>query len=453
MEALHERQAQRVKRNSKIHNLPMTGSGNGSVWILFHYGGPPGCGRFERQCELAQALADGGFAVTVFYASFHHLLGSVIDGPPVPEHEYRESGHVRYLPVRCRKYSGNGVRRVLNMADFVLGVVIRAIRWRLRGRRVRCVIASSPHPFCWIGAVCARWLHGCRAIFEVRDIWPDSLIELGVAHASHPFVSAVRSIVRHAYRKADGIVFVMERGAEHLCSLGIGREARSIAIIGNGVSAEVVTGRAGHYVVPVSIGRIIERNRESGRFLFAYAGAMGPPNALHHLIYLRRWLSRERPGQVPGYHFIVMGDGPSREELLAELDAPGVDLFSVVDSVPKEVVPSVLRRVDAAVVFWNDAEVYRFGVSPNKLWEYLALGLPVLWVGGLGGMLVHEGKVGLVVGGGDPAGFDAAARSLAEMEPSEIEGMRESCKLLQNSKGEWSELGKEYRRFVVEIVE
>jgi len=417
------------------------------IFILFHYGGPPGAGRFERPVEIARAFAREGAEVRVFFASFHHLAAEAVEEESVDEYG------VRYVPIACREYEGNGPGRFGNMVDFARG----AVRWRRRcGGDVAgpdVVIGSMPHPLVGLAARRIARESGGKLIIEIRDLWPESLVELGGVSRFHPVAVGFGWMVRRGYRAADGMVSVLPRAVEYLRTLRGGGPEIPMAAIGNGVSPDGIRRRAATGAAPAAHREAVEGQRAAGRLVIGYAGAMGPPNALRRLMELQECLEATSGRDLESipYHFLLVGSGPEREELARFAERREECVFTVLPALSKEEVPAFLRLVDAGVIVWNDVPLYRFGVSPNKVWEYFALELPVLWVGAAANDPVEEAGGGVSVPPHHPEQLDAAARELAALPRGEREAMGRRGAAYLAEHGDWARLGERYRECVAEV--
>jgi glycosyltransferase involved in cell wall biosynthesis len=337
------------------------------VWILNHYGGLPGGGRFERPVYMARAFQRSGHQCTVFYSSYHHLLN-------VPSETLKEDlfDGVTYVGVPCRKYQGNKLGRILNMLDFSPSV----LNWMKKNDVgvPDLVIASSPHPFCIDAGKILKKKFGTICVFEVRDLWPESLIELAGVNRFHPFVWWISSKVRQACRLSDAVVSLLPETKDVLVAKGMTKE--KFHWIPNGIDVELHQKKL-HVKLPSLHSDVIGKIRKKGSFLIGYAGAMGPPNALDQLVRLAGICKNEKVS----FEILLVGDGVSKNSIQTELSKIGCEFIHILPSLKKDEVPSFLEEMDANIILWNDVPLYRFGVSPNKVSEYMLSKKPVVWVG------------------------------------------------------------------------
>jgi glycosyltransferase involved in cell wall biosynthesis len=150
-----------------------------------------------------------------------------------------------------------------------------------------------------------------------------------------------------------------------------------------------------------------------GAFTVGFVGTLGRANVLETLIDAARLLEPD------GVEVVVVGHGPEREQLVARAD--GASNIAFVGPIPKEAVAPALGLFDACYVGYRRSSLYRFGVSPNKLYDYMAAGRPVLFAADAANQPVREADCGRTVAPEDPQALADAIRSLAAASPEERE--------------------------------
>jgi glycosyltransferase involved in cell wall biosynthesis len=332
-----------------------------NIWYVQPTAGGPGLGRQWRAYWLAHYWQEAGHQVTVVTASFHHLM----DGEPRGE-GLQQIGGVRYWFAQVPRYTGNGLGRVLNM--LALGPRLR----RTAGRIAEAigppdvVIASSPHIFA---------VHHCMDLarrfqsqfwLEVRDVWPETLVALKQAHRFNPLVIWAAWVERRAYRRADRVISALAAAEPHMRNRGLlpGR----FVWAPNGVSEQDVAaalGGGGVHAAHPLVARISALMNQ-GVYVVVYAGAMGPPQQLGQLLDAFALLQ----AQHAKAHLVLVGSGVSREELVRQAETLGLRNIDIAAPVPKPVVGEMLRACGAAVLSLRGNDLWRHGLSPNKLFEY-----------------------------------------------------------------------------------
>jgi len=171
-----------------------------------------------------------------------------------------------------------------------------------------------------------------------------------------------------AYRSADKVISLLPNTLGHMIEHGLDRE--KFLYIPNGVDLEAwETSRA---PLPPAHAKEFEMLREKGHLIVGYAGSHGLSNSLETVIAAASLL-RDRP-----VSFVLVGQGPDRDSLIEEANAAGLDNVKFLPSVPRAAVPQLLAQFDAGYLGWRRQPLYRFGISPNKLIDYMMAGLPVI---------------------------------------------------------------------------
>ena len=310
---------------------------------------------------------------------------------------------------RLPSYDGNGARRAANIVTFA--TLLRARSGALaREFRPDIVVASSTHPLDIYGARSIARRSGARLVFEVHDLWPLTPIELGGVSPRNPFIMAMDRAERYACRHADLVVSILPAADDYLVTRGLDR-ARYVHIP-NGISLGELEGDA--EPLPAAHAELIASLRAAGTFIVGYTGGIGMANALDDLAGALALVPAERVAAL------VWGDGPDRAALEERIAREGIANVHLLGRIPKPAVGSALAACDAAFLGWKRLGIYRYGVSPNKLWDYMAAGRPIVHATSAPGDPVAACGCGVSVPAEDPraladALLDLAARPAAEL--------------------------------------
>jgi glycosyltransferase involved in cell wall biosynthesis len=293
---------------------------------------------------------------------------------------------VRYVWLRTPGYHGNGVRRALNMFSFVGRLL--AHRTGVVGRaRPGVVIASSTYPLDILPAAAIARAHGARLIFEVHDLWPLTPIELGGMSRRHPFVMLLQWAEDFAYRRADVVVSMLPNAKDYMVERGMA--PHKFVHIPNGVDPETLAGSA--EPLPTIHREVLDGLRMQGRFVVGYAGAHGLANALETLVAAAERL-RGEPVSV-----VLVGQGPEKVSLQERASHLGPETIRFLPPVPRAAIPTLLATMDALFIGLKRSPLFRFGISPNKLMDYMAAAKPVILAIQAGNDMVGESGCGLSV--------------------------------------------------------
>ncbi len=365
------------------------------VWFVNQYAGSPVHGMEFRHYELGRELAGIGMTVVIISGSYSHLFTHRPHATGAYTVEQLDG--LTYCWVRVPAYARAwSLRRVLNMVVFMLRL------YRLPIRRLPspdAIVVSSPSLFPILPA--ERWSRRLPAklIFEVRDVWPLTLQELGGLSPWHPLVAVMRWFERRAYRIADAVVSVFPAAGPHFVSSGLAPS--KLAVIPNGVSPDAIAGGAPE--APEHV-RIATRG---GRFVVGFVGTLAVANAIEVLVGAARILAEE------DIDFVIVGQG-SEEERLKAL-AAGLTNVVFLGPIAKGDVPATLREFDVCYIGYHRSPLYRFGISSNKVYDYMAASRPIILAAEAANDWVGAADCGLTIPPDDPRALAEAIRSVKAM--------------------------------------
>lgn len=366
------------------------------VWMLNHYALEPGGTGGTRHFHLAEHLPAYGWRASILAASVE--LNSGRQRLDLNEKQRIETfAGVPFLWVHTPQYKGNGGGRMLNMLAYTWRVLSPATTRGLDKPDV--VIGSSVHPFAaWAGALLAR-RHQVPFVFEVRDLWPQTLIDLGRLREHSLMAHVMRWLEKWLYRRADRIVTLLPRAVDYIAPLGV--DPSKVVWISNGADLAAFPDPG-----PSSI-------RSDDVFTLMYFGSHGQANGLDVLLQAMA-LVRDA-ASMPCVRLLMIGNGvlkPALRQLARDLDL-GDDCVIFRDAVEKRAIPRVATEADAFVITVLDVPgLYRYGISMNKLFDYLAGRRPIIIASAAINNPVEDAQCGLTVPPGDPV---ALAEAIVEM--------------------------------------
>jgi glycosyltransferase involved in cell wall biosynthesis len=375
------------------------------IWIINHYAGSRVHGMEYRHYSLARQFKDMGLRPVILCAAFHHLMTTL------PESRTGDVDGIPYVWVRTCRYKSNNVRRVVNMLEFSLRLALKSTR---RLPRPDVVIASSPHPFvAWNGYRLAR-KYGATFIFEVRDLWPLTLEEVGGHSRGHPFVRAMARAQRLGYERCDHTVSLLGGAKRYMVAHGLAEE--KFVHIPNGVDLSQTN--ADFEVLPPEHQEVIRALRRSNKRIVLYAGQHGVVNALGNVVEAAALLE-----DGPPIHFLLVGQGPQKGALSERVRARGLDNVAMLPPVAKSQMPALTRAADLGYIGLQKKDLFRYGVSPNKLFEYMAAGLPVVFAIDTAFDEVSQAGCGFSIPAEDAEALAATLRQIAQMPAEELAAM------------------------------
>jgi glycosyltransferase involved in cell wall biosynthesis len=361
-----------------------------------------------RPYYLAREWVRTGHRVMMLAADFSHVRArqpqagdEVVDG-------------ISYRWYRTPGYQGNGLGRVKNIAAFLRTVVADTPRL-LRDFNPDAVIASSTYPLdIWVARRIARRA-GAKLVHEVHDLWPLSPIELSGMSPWHPFALLCQAAENAACRDADVVVSMLPKVQGHMAAHGL--DLKKLHIVPNGITLDEWRGEPA--ALRDDVAKQLTQARAAGRAGVGYAGSMGLPNALDTLLDAAALL-RDEPLQ-----FVLVGSGHEQARLAQRVRDEGLDRVLLLPPIPKAQVRSFLAGVDIAYIGWQRVPIYRFGIAPNKLMDYMMAGRAVLHSVDAGNDPVAEAGCGLTVAPGAATAVAEGLRQLAALPAAERQAMGE----------------------------
>lgn len=388
-----------------------------NILLINHYAGSPRHGMEYRPYYLAREWVRMGHAVHIVASTVAHVRTM----PPQAGLAEETIDGIRYHWVRTPNYKGNGLGRVRNMAAFVLALFCMA-RFLARSVRPDLVIASSTYPMdIWPARFIAS-LSGSQLVFEVHDLWPLSPMELGGMSRWHPFILLIQSAEDYAYRHAHHVISMLPKVQDYMVSRGL--DPAKLRIVPNGVDPEEWENT--NEALDPELIKQLEALKAQGLRLVGYAGAHGVANALDNLLAAAESMLADK------VCFILFGNGSEKDRLQEKARAIGLRNVIFFDPVQKHQIPALLKWFDVAYIGWSRQPLYRFGIAPNKLMDYMMAGRVVLHAVDAGNDPVGEARCGLTVEPDNPA--------------AAVAGIRE---LLSSSEFEREQMGQRGREFVL----
>ena len=352
------------------------------VLVVNHFAASLGQAGGTRHIELFSRLREWEFLIVA--ANRNHQTGELVKSIP------------GIRSVWVAPYSSNGARRILNWVSFAVGAILVGVRQR----QVQIVYGSSPHMLAAAAALVIARLKRIPFVLEIRDLWPRVLVEMGALRQGSWLHVALTKLEEYLYAQASCIVVLAQGSRDELITRGV--PAEKIVYIPNGADSadfEVSTARES-----------IRQRLGFTRFTAVYAGAHGPANGLDLVLDAVDTL-RDLDLDI-----VLVGGGVSKAGLVEEAARRSLTNVRFLDPVPKSQIPELLAAADVGLHVLADVEMFRSAVSPNKIFDYFAAGLPVVTnCPGLVSQLVQDAGAGYSTEPGDMAsGLRQAASATQE---------------------------------------
>jgi colanic acid biosynthesis glycosyl transferase WcaI len=356
-----------------------------------------------RAAELAQHWAEAGHDVSVLTGFPNHPTGVVPEEwrPRLHRLTYHEKvGNVDVFrtwlwPLPNRKAH----ERMRNYASFCISAALRG----LTIPRSDVVIATSPQ---LLVALAGWWLAFARNlpfVFEVRDLWPESLTAVGVGSEDSLLHHTLARIAGFLYERSDRIVVVTPAFREYLIEHWH-VPAEKIAVVENGVETAMFAPS------PEASSEALRRELGAqGKFLVCYVGTMGMAHGLETLLDAAAQLQQEAPAVL----FLLVGEGAEKARIKALAQARNLKNILFLDQQPREKISAFISASDACLVLLKKTDVFKT-VIPTKMLEFMSCARPViLGVDGQARAIVEDAGAGLVIEPENSAALCHAIHQLA----------------------------------------
>lgn len=390
------------------------------VWIVNQYAITPDLPGGSRHIDLGRELVKKGHQVSIFASDVNLSLRKHTRLNPGEEYQLVEVDGVHFYWLRAAVYQKNDWRRAWNMLSFAWSFLRKAARL---AAPPDVIIGSSPHPFAALAAWWVAKRAGVPFWLELRDLWPQALVDMGGFPEWHPGIRLMRMLERFLYARASRIIILAQGSLKYLTAKGVPGE--KVIFLPNGVRLadfpEAITKMAN------------QKAREEARkqfdmkgFTIVYTGAHGPANALDTILDTARVLRVNRPSSTIGQdvNFLLVGDGPAKVRLIEKARALELENVRFLAPVPKTRIPALLMAADATVITLKDVAAFQYAVSPNKLFDYLAAGKPVLAaVPGDMAAMVADAGAGIAVPPENPEALARAVLGLAALPEKDLIAM------------------------------
>lgn len=396
-----------------------------TIWIINQYAKKDG----GRHSEFARSFFAQGYNVIVFVSSFSHGSKKYLYDEDV---KIVDDNGIKYVYLRSTPpYLANGIKRILNMLDFCR--LFRHKYKKIAGLlgHPNYIIASSVHPFVWeIGFSAAKKYHS-RFIAEVRDIWPLSLIEVNHMSPYHPLVILFKVIEKRAYRRANAVVTTMPYAYKHVCKVAnIPKD--KVFWIPNGL-------RTSSFNEALKSGGLLPTHLDdylTNHWCAIYTGSFVPSECVTLLIEA---MARLRDTDI---HLAIVGHGQEEEryrELINDLNLRNVEIFPYISP---DLVPIALSKANCCVAAIHSYPIYRYGLSLNKLSEYLYSGKPVLFACNVKNAVEEAGQ--FVVPSEDPDKYANELRKIRCISKENLGEVSNTNKLFIFKNYDYERLADEY---------
>lgn len=360
-----------------------------------------------------------GHEVMIVAASYSHVRHTNPKVKRILSNEIIDG--IIYKWIKTPSYKGNGFGRVFHMLiyNFRLWLYAKKIAKEFKPD---VVIASGVTPLDFIGCNRIAKESHAKIILEVGDLWPLTPIELGGYSPYHPFIVFMSQIEKFAYKNTDAVISLLPYAHEYMCKQGLAKA--KFNYIPNGVIEEDwITLKD----IPLEYSKVIELLKKQGKFIIGFTGTHSISNALEMLLKVAFHL------KDTNIVFILVGDGPNKHYLVDLAEKMKINNVLFMPPIKKEFIPSLLKQMDVLYVGFQKQSLYRFGISPNKIFDYMMAAKPIIQAIEAKNDIVNDANCGVSV---NPDDQNAIANAIIKLKLLSQEGREK--------------LGKNGKKYVIE---
>lgn len=330
-----------------------------TIWIFNHYAKPNIYPGGTRHFDISKQLIKRGYNVTIFASSFLHGKDKNILNKN-EKYKLEEYDGVKFLWLNTKPaYEGNGIKRFLNMISYFLLVMKYH---KILKEKPDIIIGSSVHLFACLAGVFLSKKYKALSITEIRDIWPQSLVEIGSFSKHHPVVIFFNLLEKYVYSKTSYIITLLENSKEYFIKKGFKND--QIIHIPNGVDIEQFIFNKNNYHTSILF--------VTNKINICYCGAHGKANGLDNIINAIKIVNEK--GYENRFVMNFIGNGPEKANLIKITNELKIQNIKFFDQIEKKYIASTLSNSDILLFNLMKLSVLDHGISPNKLFDYMCSG-------------------------------------------------------------------------------
>lgn len=363
------------------------------IWIVHQQAIPPIVMGPTRHYDLAKKLIELGHEVHILAGNYCHNNFHYIAEPYKSTHKISYYAGVPFIWFHVKAYRKNSFARFWSMIKFAKEIITsRDIQYL---PKPDLIIGSSPSPFAALAAQRLANKFKIPFIYEIRDLWPETLINLGSFSKYHPLIILLQAIENYLLRKADKILTVLPGVHEYLSKKNIPKN--HICVLPNAVDVDQI-----QYTLP----------RTDTTLKISYAGAFNISNDVQTLLQAAKILNQKLPDK---FQFQLIGEGPLKNHLQNYIVEEKISNVAFSPTVAKDKIYPVLSQADIFVGMVKKSNLYQYGTSLNKMTDYLACARPIVFALDSPYSPIQEANAGYTIEPENPIKLAEAIEKIARL--------------------------------------
>ena len=330
------------------------------IWIINQFANLPSESSGTRHFSLSKYFHKYNWSATIISGSIEH---STFKQRLTTNQKLKIEifDKVTFLLVRLKKYKSNSLnRRIFNMIIFFIKLITLKLDKYIDKPDI--IIGSTVSPLAALGALIISWKYRLPFIYEVRDLWPETLIEMKVIKRNGLIAFLINQLDIFLAKCSSKVILLMPGGIRYYVKNGIAKE--KLTWIPNGVEENK--------------NFIYKKKFSSSKFEIIYLGSHGPSNSLKTIIYSVAYL-KDKGIDLNQFEIKLIGDGTQKDQLKRLAKLLKLSNIRFEDPILNSKVQEHLKTADALVLTMNNLpKLYQYGISFNKIFDYLYSGRPIL---------------------------------------------------------------------------
>ena len=335
------------------------------IWLVNEYNFPD----YERsrQTNLCRLLDERGYDAYI-------ISGSSLN----KKAENRISDERKYVFVQAPEAKGYMIKTSNYSKTYERVLVALQFQnrlWKLRNQLPKPdVIVSDFAGLFGNGFLKWKKKYGTKVIYDILDLWPEGFVDLGYIKKDSLIAKMLYGMEHISYREADGIIFSMQGGRDYIIDKGWSQEVggdvdtSDIGYLNNGINLEQVDRQRTEFVLD-------DPDLDTDKFIVIYLGSISTTNGLDVLVKTAKVLHNRGNEKVV---ILVYGYGNQEAKLKKMVTDYGLKNIKFKGKLDFEYGANLLSRGDLNIFTFKDSPLWKYGISPNKLFMYFASGKPVL---------------------------------------------------------------------------
>lgn len=368
-----------------------------NIWLINYYSYPPGKSNWRRHFDLGKEIVKRGFNLDIIGSSFiHDRKEQILE--KFEESRIESYSGVNYHILKGISYNTT-IKRILSMIEFMFKVIFYQKNIKNKPNIIYC---SCPHPFNGLAALYLSKKYKVPLILEIRDLWPETWVEMGAITKKSFIYKIFFKIEKILYKNSSKIITLMPDAYKYIEKLGVTRE--KIEYVSNGIDLVEFDSFYNKEIKK-------EEELKKGKFNITYTGAHGVANCLDTILEVAEELI-----EYTDIKFHLIGEGPEKEKLKKNSKEKGLSNIEFYNPISKNKIPNILKNSDALIVIAKKSPLYKYGISFNKIFEYMASGRPIIFSGNVSNDMIKISNAGVSVDAEDKEQIKKAILSIYNLE-------------------------------------